>query len=226
MNRLKKTVLIVTSSALVASLGVVGIAALVATSPVSAQITDNEQIFMTTTQYGTNTNLAWWPAAQVSGAGCATVLAHATEVNSVSGGMQQTLSIGSTSGAGAGKVSFNPFVITKKIDTGSAPFEKALATGTPFNVQLYFFHVVGDTQTFNCAQPDMRINLVLAAGSNESIQVPSGNETITLQYGLEALRTATPNSDGVNVWDANGGFCWNRVKNISCSAIVPPTSAN
>ena len=50
MNRLKKTLLIVTSSALVASLGVVGIAQLVATSPVSAQITSGEQIFMTTTQ--------------------------------------------------------------------------------------------------------------------------------------------------------------------------------
>ena len=123
-------------------------------------------------------------------------------------------------------MTFNPFVISKRIDTGTAPFERALASGTPFNVQLYSFHVTGDSETINCNQPDMKINLVLAAGPNENFQVPAGNETITLQYGLEALRTATTDGAGVTTWDDNGGFCWNRERNVSCNALSPPTTTS
>jgi hypothetical protein len=43
------------------------------------------------------------------------------EMNDLSFDIEQTLSIGSqSSGAGAGKVTFNPFSITRKVDRASA----------------------------------------------------------------------------------------------------------
>lgn len=55
------------------------------------------------------------------------------EISDFSFDIEQTLSIGSnSSGAGAGKVTFNPFSITKQTDTASPVFfQQALAGGSP-----------------------------------------------------------------------------------------------
>jgi Type VI secretion system effector, Hcp len=223
---LKKSIAVASAVVIVGVAAVVGVAQLTSSRPASAQIGTSETIYMTTTQYGTNTILNWGPGTTLGGNGCSTILSHASQVQSVQGGMQQTLSIGgATGGAGAGKVAFSPLVISKLIDAGSTPFERALAAGVPFNVQLYFFHPQGSAG-IDCTKPDMKINLVLAAGSGENFQVAGGgSETITLQFGLEAVRTASVNSVGTWSWDANGGFCWDRVKNISCSAASVPLTA-
>lgn len=55
---------------------------------------------------------------------------HAFEIEDFSFDIEQVLSIGSaSSGAGAGKVNFNPFSVTKKIDSASPLFFKTLVPG-------------------------------------------------------------------------------------------------
>ena len=55
------------------------------------------------------------------------------EVEDYSFDIEQTLNIGSqSSGAGAGKVTFNPFSITRKIDRASAIFYEMACSGTAF----------------------------------------------------------------------------------------------
>src|SRR4051794_34448080 len=60
------------------------------------------------------------------------------EIEDFSFDIEQTLNIGSQStGAGAGKVTFNPFSITRKIDVSSAVFYERACAGEPFkNVVL------------------------------------------------------------------------------------------
>src|SRR4051794_37054555 len=54
------------------------------------------------------------------------------EIEDFSFDIEQTLNIGSQStGAGAGKVTFNPFSITRKIDVSSATFFEQACSGTP-----------------------------------------------------------------------------------------------
>src|SRR5580704_14346907 len=57
------------------------------------------------------------------------------EVEDYSFDIEQTLNIGSqTSGAGAGKVTFNPFSITRKIDQASPILFQMACSGTAFKV--------------------------------------------------------------------------------------------
>src|SRR3954451_9579978 len=55
------------------------------------------------------------------------------EIEDFSFDIEQTLNIGSQStGAGAGKVTFNPFSITRKIDKSSPTFFQMACSGTAF----------------------------------------------------------------------------------------------
>lgn len=55
------------------------------------------------------------------------------EIDDYSFDIKQTLNIGSQSkGAGAGRVTFNPFSITRKIDKASPVFYQMACSGTPF----------------------------------------------------------------------------------------------
>ena len=55
------------------------------------------------------------------------------EIEDYSFDIEQTLNIGSqSSGAGAGKVTFNPFSITRKVDISSPSFFQMACAGTSF----------------------------------------------------------------------------------------------
>src|SRR3978361_420805 len=57
------------------------------------------------------------------------------EIEDFSFDIEQTLNIGSQStGAGAGKVTFNPFSITRKIDCASPTFFEYACSGTAFQM--------------------------------------------------------------------------------------------
>jgi hypothetical protein len=228
VSNLKKSIAAVSIVTIVGVIAAVGLSGGVTSHPAGAQINDNEQIYMTTTAYSTNAALTWGPGTTLSGNGCSTVLAHASPVEAVTRGLHQTLAIGSTgTGSAAGKVSFLPIQISKLVDSATVPFDKALSVGQAFNVQLWFFHPIG-APGIDCTKPDMKITLVGVAGQDDNISIESGGggqEQITLQYGLQALRTASVNSAAVWSWDTNGGYCWDRVKNIACNAASPPATA-
>ena len=226
MSVLKRSAAIGSSFIIVGVTATIGFASLTSSKSVDAQIGSSTMIFMTTTAYNTNTNLNWGPGTTLNGPNCSTVLSHASEIQSVTGGIRQTFNLGATTGGtGAGKVTYDSMQIVKSIDSGTTPLDTYMAQGKPFNVQLYFFHPNG-ALPIDCSKPDMKINLVLVGGSLDGLQISGGGtETINLQFGLEAIRTSTISSGGVWSWDSNIGFCWDRVKNIACSALSVPLSA-
>ena len=70
------------------------------------------------------------------------------EVEDFSFDIEQTLNIGSqSSGSGAGKITFNPFSITRKIDRASPTFFQLACSGTPFQQVALGARKAGGGQT-------------------------------------------------------------------------------
>ena len=221
MRVTRRLALMVSAGVLVVALLAAGVTALRSSTPASATITDSESIYMVVSSYGNLSQpLAWGPGASLdSPVNCTGILDHAIPVQTMTGGMRQTLSFGGATGAAAGKPSYSPVTITKSFDTSTTQLEKALATGTLINAQFYFFNP--NDSPIDCSHPDMLITLVGVGVASESYSIP-GTESIQLQYGLEAQRTATQVGQ-TNQWD-KGGFCWNVVKNAACNVASPPPS--
>ena len=125
---------------------------------------------------------------------------------------QQTVSIGSqSSGAGAGKVTFNPLQLTlSQVGLQPALFQ-ALASGTPFQE----VDVLGYSQGSNELVTDDSFGLVFA--DNLSTDA-SGATQVSLEYGSEEIQqslSTTPISVG-----------WNQIRtvgfDISQAAADPP----
>lgn len=118
-----------------------------------------------------------------------------------SGGSTQTLSIGSaTGGAGAGKVSFNPITIVKKLDSSSPAIFTMLATGRLSSV------LIGLNKPGTTVQNT--VNLTIAAlSSSNVVQLPGSSdffEAISIEYGRISYVI-----DGAS-------SCWDRIRNVSC----------
>ncbi len=81
------------------------------------------------------------------------------EVEDYSFDIEQTLNIGSqSSGAGAGKVTFNPFSITRKIDKSSPRVLQMACAGTPFqNVSLGLRKAAGGDSGVRGVLPALRL---------------------------------------------------------------------
>ena len=223
MNIFKKTIAVSSALLIVGGAATVSFAGLLSSGSASAQISGNELIFMTTTKFGVAPlNLNWGPGTTQSGPGCSVFLSHASEILSVAQSDEtSTVLVGSA--VGVGKVKFKPLAIAKQIDTGTAPLKSFLAVGKPFNVQLSYFHSVG-VNPIDCSKPDMIINLMQVTALNDSLQVDEGgggNESLTLNYGLESVRTASFSQGNVWSWD-NNGYCFDAVKNLACNAAALP----
>jgi type VI secretion system Hcp family effector len=68
------------------------------------------------------------------------------EIEDFSFDIEQTLNIGSqSSGAGAGKVTFNPFQITRKVDSASPQFFQMAVRGTLFRAVSCSFYGMATT---------------------------------------------------------------------------------
>jgi len=136
------------------------------------------------------------------------------EVTDYSFDVEQTLNIGSaSSGAGAGKITFNPFSITRSVDKSSPILFNMAASGTSFqNVGLGLRKSSGgDTAgrfylVFNFKL--MAVKTISWAHSDET----GMTETVTFEYGGLVMRYTPQNSDGTFGAAIAGG--WNRVKNI------------
>ncbi len=142
--------------------------------------------------------------------------ANVFEVDDYSFDIEQTLNIGSqSSGAGAGKVTFNPFRITRKTDKSTPILFHMACSGTAFQtVALVLRKSTGGTSA-GTAFLKFTFKLVAVKTMSWSGSAGSETETVTFEYGgvlIEYWQQQADGSMGTKVLDG-----WNRVKNVSDS---------
>jgi type VI protein secretion system component Hcp len=148
------------------------------------------------------------------------------EIEDYSLDIEQTLNIGSqSSGAGAGKVKFNPFSITRKVDKASTILFQHCCAGTPFaRVDLLLSKVgaptSGDSAAAFFAQYTFKLAAVATMSWSQDDESP--NETITFEYGDLQLRYEPQNPDGTFVKPPLVAG-WNVIKNIQDVGTAPIT---
>ncbi len=136
------------------------------------------------------------------------------EVEDFSFDVEQTLNIGSqSSGAGAGKIAFNPFSITRKIDRASPTFYGMACSGTPFKqVALGARKSAGGTVTGSMYLV-FCFKLVAVKTIAWSYDDESPKETVTFEYGGLIVQYMLQKPDGSMVGtDYLAG--WNKVRNV------------
>lgn len=136
------------------------------------------------------------------------------EVENYSLDVAQILNIGSqSSGAGAGKVSFDPFTVTRKSDRASPILYQMACSGTPFQfVVLVLCKSAGGATSATVFQK-FTFKLVGVKSIAWAYDAEAPRDVVTFEYGglvIEYWVQAADGSMGVKVI---GG--WNRLKNIS-----------
>jgi type VI secretion system secreted protein Hcp len=135
------------------------------------------------------------------------------EVEDYSFDIEQVLNIGSQSkGAGAGKVSFNPFSITRPIDKSSPIIYQMACSGTPFETVGLGLRKGSGGTTAGQFFLNFMFKLVAVKTIAWSHDETSPKETITFEYGGLQVRYGIQNPDGsIQSPPIKGG--WNRVTN-------------
>ena len=152
-------------------------------------------------------------------------LSNYLQLSSIQYDFVQTLNIGSqATGAGAGKVTFNPLTITKTVDQTSAPLFQAMASGTPY--QFIEFLIVSSFSTERNRVVLYKVLLKLAAVKTMSVSsvdctsgCPGIAESISFEYGGYVVFTYIQKADGSVTPGRIAG--WNRVMNV---ADINPTT--
>lgn len=135
------------------------------------------------------------------------------EVTDFSFGIEQVLNIGSQStGAGAGKVTFNPFSITRSIDCSSPKFFTASCAGTPFKTVALGLRKSSGQASAGTFFLRFDFKLVAVKTINWAHDDESPKETIEFEYGGLQVRYTQQKPDGSMAAAIVGG--WNRVKNL------------
>lgn len=136
-----------------------------------------------------------------------------TELVSYGFDIEQVLNIGSQStGAGAGRVAFNPLTITKRVDVNSSTLFSMCCSGTPFR---YLDIVLVEAGKKPVPVAGYGFGLVAirtisrAGGSGDD----PGLETVTFEYGQLSMGYARQLSSGA--LDPFHYTTWDRVKNTS-----------
>lgn len=146
---------------------------------------------------------------------------HIFEVEDYSFDIEQVLNIGSQSkGAGAGKVTFNPFSITRPIDKSSPTLFQNACSGKAFQmVGLGLRKGAGDDSAGQFFLSFM-FKLVAVKTISWSHDETSPKETITFEYGGLQVRYGIQNPNGTIGAVLAGG--WNRVANVAdvTSAVI------
>jgi type VI secretion system Hcp family effector len=135
-------------------------------------------------------------------------------INSWSFDIEQTLNIGSQStGAGAGKVTFNPFSINRKIDKMSPTLFRNAAAGTPFQYVDLIEHRAGkngDRAAFAAWQFQL-VAVKTVSWASEDDDRPG--ETVTFEYGALTMRYVPQSPTGQLEPPVQAG--WDRVRNVA-----------
>lgn len=135
------------------------------------------------------------------------------EVEDYSFDIEQTLNIGSQGGgAGAGKVTFNPFSINRKIDKSSPIIFQNACAGTPFkDVRLALRKSAGADMS-GIIFVVFCFKLVAVKTIAWSHDDESPKEACTFEYGGLQVYYRPQNPDGSLADQIAGG--WNRVRNV------------
>jgi type VI protein secretion system component Hcp len=149
----------------------------------------------------------------------AEVGAHAipTQLVSYSFDIEQTLNIGSQSaGAGAGKVTYNPLTITKRVDVNSPTLFSMCCSGTPFKyLDLLLVDNTGTPSTTLVPFAAYGLGLVAvktishAGGGGDNTNI----ETVSFEFGQLSIGYAKQLSTGA--LDPFHYTTWDRVNNVS-----------
>ncbi len=139
------------------------------------------------------------------------------EVENYSFEIEQTLNIGSqSSGAGAGKVTFNPFSITREIDKASPILLQMASSGTPFQEVSLALRKPPNGAIFLVFNFKLvAVKLISWAGDTGSIK-----EAISFEYGGLQVFYGQQKPGGEMMKTVAGG--WNRVLNKSDTDISAP----
>lgn len=136
--------------------------------------------------------------------------------------VEQTLAIGSAgSGAGAGKIKFNPFSITKTIDVLSPPLFQLCASGKPFaKLDLLLVKSAGSATATPLLFLQYTFKLAAVATVSVSHDEETPKETVTFEYGDLQIRYQQQGPDGkpINTPLTAG---WNIVKNVADTGTQP-----
>lgn len=134
------------------------------------------------------------------------------EVEDYSFDIEQVLNIGSQSkGAGAGKVTFNPFSITRPIDKSSPILYQMACSGTPFSQVGLGLRKGSGGDTSGQFFLSFTFKLVAVKTIAWSHDETSPKETITFEYGGLQVRYGIQAPNGQINPVITGG--WNRVNN-------------
>lgn len=137
------------------------------------------------------------------------------EVEDFSFDVEQTLNIGSqSSGTGAGKITFNPFSITRKIDRSSPDFFNMACSGTPFaDVRLGARKSAGGTQS-GIIYLIFAFKMVAVKTISWSYDDEAPKETVTFEYGGMFIYYRQQKPDGtLDGTEYQKG--WDRVRNVA-----------
>lgn len=138
-------------------------------------------------------------------------------INSLSYDFVQVLNIGSqSSGAGAGKIAFDPLTLHKNVDALSPFLFMEMAAGSSFS-HVHFFFLDGNKAT-DTYQLRMVVQLALAAIRNMQVTAATdgplqNNERVDIEYG--GIQTT------VYMFNPNGTLAdavchgWNKVQNVN-----------
>jgi type VI protein secretion system component Hcp len=136
------------------------------------------------------------------------------EIEDFSFDVEQTLNIGSQStGAGAGKITFNPFSITRKIDKFSPILFQDSCSGTPFQKVALGLRKSAGGNTSGAIYLVFIFKLVAVKTISWSYDDESPKETVTFEYGGLQVHYSPQKPDGSFSAVIAGG--WNRVRNVS-----------
>ena len=134
-------------------------------------------------------------------------------VSSLSYVTEQTLSIGSqTAGAGAGKVTFNPLVVTKKMDASSSKLFIAQCQGKTMDLEILFVTrtSTGSTVIKKITMQTAAVKTIATASSDDCASCPI-NESMSFEYG--AIRLYNYSQDNSGKVTALTPVGWNRITN-------------
>jgi|SwirhirootsSR3_FD_contig_31_27755358_length_656_multi_2_in_0_out_0_1 type VI secretion system secreted protein Hcp len=135
------------------------------------------------------------------------------EIEDFSFDIEQTLNIGSQStGIGAGKITFNPFSITRKIDRFSPILFERSCSGTPWQKVVLGLRKSSGGQTAAVTYLAFIFKMVGVKTISWSYDDESPKETTTFEYGGLQIHYASQNPNGTFDNIIPGG--WNRVRNV------------
>jgi type VI secretion system secreted protein Hcp len=137
------------------------------------------------------------------------------EIEDYSFDIEQTLSIGSQStGAGTGRVQFNPFSITRKIDRASPIFFKMACAGKSFNTVGLGLRKSAGNDASGVMYLAFTFKLVAVKTVSWAHDDEAPKETVTFEYGGIVVQYAPQEPSGKLVQKVIPGG-WNRVKNVA-----------